>query len=41
MMATLLEVREVIKRFYEKNDIYVKMAAKFILAFVSFLMISS
>ena len=41
MMATLLEGREIIKRFYAKNDIYVKMAIKFILAFVSFLMISS
>ena len=41
MMATLLEVREVIKRFYAKYDIYVKMAVKFILAFVNFIMISS
>ena len=41
MMATLLEGREVIKRFYAKNDIYVKTAVKFILALTSFLMISS
>lgn len=41
MMATLLEGREIIKRFYAKNDIYVKMAAKFILALITFLMISN
>lgn len=41
MMATLLEGREVLKRFYAKNDIYVKMAVKFILALISYLMIGS
>lgn len=41
MMATLLEGREVIKRFYAKNDIYVKIAVKFILALITFLMIGS
>lgn len=41
MMATLLEVREVIKRFYAKNDIYVKMTVKFVLALICYLMISS
>lgn len=41
MMATLLETREFIKRFYAKYDIYVKMVVKFVLALVSFLMLNS
>lgn len=41
MMATLLEIRQVIKRFYAKYDIYVKPVLKFILALVSFLMLNS
>lgn len=40
MMATLLEVRQVIKRFYAKYDIYVKPVLKFILALVSFMMLN-
>lgn len=41
MMATLLEMREVIKCFYAKFDIYVKLVVKFLLALVSFLMMNS
>ena len=41
MMATLLETRDLIKQFYAKNDIYVKMALKFILALTTFLMMNS
>lgn len=40
MMATLLEFREFVKRFYVKNDIYVKPVIKFVLAFISFLMLN-
>ena len=40
MMATLLEFREFVKRFYVKNDIYVKPVIKFIIAFVSFSMLN-
>lgn len=40
MMATLLEVRQVIKRFYAKYDIYVKPVLKFALALVSFMMLN-
>lgn len=40
MMATLLEVRQVIKRFYAKYDIYVKPVLKFVLALVSFMMLN-
>lgn len=40
MMATLLEVRQIIKRFYAKYDIYVKPVLKFILALVSFMMLN-
>lgn len=41
MIATLLEVRGFIKRFYAKYDVYVKPALKFILSLVSFLTINS
>lgn len=41
MMATLLEFRQVINRFYAKNDVYVKPALKFLLALVSFLMMNT
>lgn len=41
MMATLLETRDLIKQFYAKNDIYVKMVLKFILALTTFLMMNS
>lgn len=41
MMATLLEIRGFIKRFYAKYDVYVKPVLKFILALVSFLMLNS
>lgn len=41
MMATLLEVRQIIKRFYAKYDVYVKPVLKFILALVSFLMMNT
>ncbi|MBQ8857620.1 MAG: hypothetical protein IJ024_05695 [Lachnospiraceae bacterium] len=41
MMATLLEVRQIIKRFYAKYDVYVKPVLKFILALVSFLMLNT
>ena len=40
MMATLLEVRQIIKRFYAKYDVYVKPVLKFILALVSFMMLN-
>lgn len=40
MMATLLEVRQIIKRFYAKYDIYVKPVLKFVLALVSFMMLN-
>ena len=41
MMATLLEAREVIKQFYAKYDVYVKIALKFVLALVTFFMMNS
>lgn len=41
MMATLLEVRDLLKRFYARYDVYVKPVMKFILALISFLMINS
>ena len=41
MMATLLETREFIKRFYGKYDIYIKAVLKAILALVSFLLINN
>lgn len=40
MMATLLEFRQVIKRFYAKYDIYVKPVLKFLLALISFMMLN-
>lgn len=40
MMATLLEIKEVMKQFYAKYDIYIKGVLKFILAFITFLVIS-
>lgn len=41
MMTTLLEFREIIKRFYAKYDVYVKPVLKFVLALVSFLMLNT
>lgn len=41
MMATMLEIRDFIKRFYARYDVYVKPVLKFILALVCFLMINS
>ena len=41
MMATLLEFRGLVKRFYAKNDVYVKPAIKFMLALASFLLLNS
>lgn len=41
MMATLLEFRGFIKRFYAKQDVYVKPVLKFILALVSFMMLNT
>lgn len=41
MMATLLEVKGFIKRFYERKDVYVKPVLKFILALVNFLLLNS
>ena len=41
MMATLLEFRGFVKRFYAKNDVYVKPAIKFMLALASFLLLNS
>lgn len=40
MMTTLLEYKELAKRFYVKYDNYVKPAMKFLLALVSFLIIN-
>lgn len=39
-MTTLLEIKEIIKRFYAKYDIYVRPALKFLLALTSFLMLN-
>ncbi len=41
MMATLLEIKGFIKRFYERKDVYVKPVLKFILALVNFLLLNS
>ena len=41
MMATLLEFRGFINRFYAKYDVYVKPVLKFILALINFLLINS
>ena len=41
MMATLLEFRGLVKRFYAKNDVYVKPVIKFMLALASFLLLNS
>lgn len=41
MMATLLEFREIIKRFYSKYDVYIKPVLKFVLALVSYLVINT
>ncbi len=41
MMATLLETREIIKRFYAKYDVYVKPIAKLLIALANFLLMSS
>lgn len=40
MMATLLEVRQLIKQFYAKYDVYVNPVLKFALAFGSFLIMN-
>ena len=39
MMATLLEFRGFINRFYARYDIYVKPVLKFVLALINFLLI--
>ena len=41
MMATLLEFKGFIRRFYARYDVYVKMASKFILALINFLLLNS
>ena len=41
MMATLLEFRGFINRFYARYDVYVKPVLKFILALIDFLLINS
>lgn len=41
MIATLLEVKGFIKRFYERYDVYVKPVLKFILALVNFLLMNA
>ena len=41
MMATLLEFRGFINRFYARYDVYVKPILKFILALINFLLIGS
>ncbi len=41
MMATLLESREIIKRFYAKYDVYIKPVMKLLLALCNFMLISS
>lgn len=41
MMATLLEVRGLIKRFYARYDVYVKPVLKFFLALINFLLLNS
>ena len=41
MMATLLEIKGFIKRFYEGKDVYVKPVLKLILALVTFFMLNS
>lgn len=40
MMTTLLEIREIVKRFYAKYDLYIRPVLKFLLALTSFLMIN-
>lgn len=40
MMTTLLEMRDLIKRFYARYDIYVKPVIRFVLALVTFLLIN-
>lgn len=39
-MAALLELRQLIKGFYSKYDIYVKAVLKFLLSFCSFLLLN-
>ena len=41
MMATLLEIKGVIKRYYTKYETYIRPALKFILALITFLLINS
>lgn len=40
MMTTLLEMRDLIKRFYARYDIYVKPVLRFVLALVTFLLVN-
>lgn len=40
MMTTLLEIREIVKRFYAKYDLYIRPVLKFLLALTCFLMIN-
>lgn len=39
-MATILELKEKVTRFYGRNELYINPVLKFLLAFVSFLMIN-
>ena len=39
-MATILEMKEKITRFYGRNELYINPVLKFLLAFVTFLMIN-
>ncbi len=41
MMATLIETRGLIKRFYARYDVYVKPFVKFLLALINFLLLNS
>ncbi len=41
MMATLLEARGFVKRFYARYDVYVKPVLKFMLALVNFLLVNN
>lgn len=41
MMATLLEIKGFIKRFYERKDVYIKPVLKFILALINFLLMNT
>lgn len=41
MMATLLEFKGFIKRFYERKDVYIKPVLKFILALINFFLMNT